>query len=180
MTFTVRDQLANGSWMYGTEPKYQWVDSFHTGYVLESLDWYARSSGDESFDEAIRRGYDFFIETFFGEDGTPRYYDRKTRPLDIQCPSQGIQTLVNLRVLDSRSIPVAERVARWTIANMQDKTGYFYFRKYPFITNKAPMLHWAQATMFAALALLDWYQCSNRTLGREAVAAVKEGHSSLR
>lgn len=156
MAFTVRDQLQNGSWNYGTAPTYHWVDSFHTGYVLESLDWYSRATGDRSYDDAARRGYKFFIETFFGADGTPRYYDRKTAPLDIQCTSQGIQTLVNLRAWDSRSLSVAQRVAHWTITNMQDKTGYFYFRKYPFITNKTPTLHWGQATMFAALALLDW------------------------
>ena len=37
---------------------------------------------------------------------------------------------------------------------MQDATGYFYYRKYPLCTNKTPTLHWGQATMFAALALL--------------------------
>jgi rhamnogalacturonyl hydrolase YesR len=158
MVFTVRDQLPNGSWNYGTAPSYHWVDSFHTGYVLESLDWYARGTGDNSYQDVMQRGYRFFIETFFAEDGTPRYYDRKTTPLDIQCASQGIQSLVTLRRLDSRSISTAERVAHWTITNMQDKTGYFYYRKYSSITNKAPMLHWAQATMFAALALLDGYQ----------------------
>ena len=38
---------------------------------------------------------------------------------------------------------------------MQDESGYFYYRKYPLITNKTPTLHWGQATMFAALALLE-------------------------
>jgi len=166
MLFTVRDQLPNGSWNYGTQPKYFWVDSFHTGYVLESLSWYSRGCGDRSHDDAILRGYKFFIETFFGDDGLPRYYDRKTRPLDIQCASQAIQTLVNLRHLDSRSITVAERVAHWTIENMQDRTGYFYFRKYPFITNTTPTLHWAQATMFAALTLLDFHQ--NREVAKSS------------
>lgn len=156
MIFTVRDQLPNGGWNYGTEPMHHWVDSFHTGYVLESLDWYERGTGDHSFHDAARRGYRFFIETFFGADGKPRYYDRKAGPVDIQCASQGIQSLVNLRDWDPRSIAMAERVAHWTIKNMQDKTGYFYFRKHGPIKNKAATLHWGQATMFAALALLDW------------------------
>ena len=65
------------------------------------------------------------------------------------------QTLVNLRRLHPGSVALASTVARWTIANMQDPTGYFYYRKYPLITNKTPTLHWGQATMFAALALLD-------------------------
>ena len=158
MEFTARDQRPNGSWHYGTEPTYHWADSFHTGYVLESLDWYARGTGDERYAEVLRRGYKFYIESFFETDGTPRYYDRKRTPLDIQCASQGIQSLVTLRALDTRSIPIAERVAQWTIENMQDRRGFFYYRKYSMITNKAPMLHWAQATMFLALALLDAHQ----------------------
>jgi hypothetical protein len=153
--FTAHHQLKNGGWYYGADPKHYWVDSFHTGYVLESIAIYNRYSGDSEFEACLRQGFRFFIETFFGPDGTPRYYDHKTRPLDIQCASQGIQTLVNLRDLHPQSLKLADTVAHWTIANMQDRTGYFYYRKYPFVTNKTPTLHWGQATMFAALALLD-------------------------
>ena len=152
--FTIRDQLKNGAWNYGSQPQYAWVDSFHTGYVLESLDWYIRSKGDRTFQGQLQKGYNFFVETFFAPDGTPRYYDHKTRPLDIQCASQGIQTLVNLRSLHPNSIETAIKVAEWTIANMQDESGYFYYRKYPLITNKTPTFHWGQATMFGALTLL--------------------------
>jgi Glycosyl hydrolase family 76 len=153
--FTVRHQTAEGAWFYGVEQKYKWVDSFHTGYVLEALDSFIRYSGDSKHGAALEKGYQYFVETFFEEDGTPRYYDYKRRPLDIQCASQGIQTLVNLRRLHPQSVAVANKVAQWAIANMQDPTGYFYYRKYPLITNKTPTLHWGQATMFAALALLD-------------------------
>jgi hypothetical protein len=37
---------------------------------------------------------------------------------------------------------------------MQDATGYFYYRRYPLMVARIPMLHWGQATMFHALALL--------------------------
>ena len=37
---------------------------------------------------------------------------------------------------------------------MQDRTGYFYYRKYPLMTAKAPMLHWGQGTMYVALTML--------------------------
>jgi len=154
VAFTVRDQLPNGAWNYGSHPRWEWVDSFHTGYNIEAIDHYIRGSGDTQFQASLEKGYKFFVDTFFATDGTPRYYDYKTRPLDIQCASQGIQTLVNLRTLDPRSVPIAMRVATWTLANMQDPTGYFYYRKYPLITNKTPTLHWGQATMFAALAIL--------------------------
>lgn len=154
VNFTVRDQLSNGAWNYGNTPKHHWVDSFHTAYNLESIDWYHRCSGDHDYVNSLQDGYNFWIDTFFGEDGTPHYYDHKVLPIDIQCSSQAIQTLVNLRHLHPDSVDVARKVANWTIDNMQDSSGYFYYRKYPLMTNKTPTLHWGQATMFASLALL--------------------------
>ncbi len=49
---------------------------------------------------------------------------------------------------------MAEKVARWTIENMRDPSGYFYYRKYPVLTARTPYFHWGQATMFKALAHL--------------------------
>jgi rhamnogalacturonyl hydrolase YesR len=154
VSFTTRHQLADGAWYYAVGPKYHWVDSFHTGYVLEALYCYCRFTGDPTFRPHLEKGYRYFVDTFFLNDGTPRYYRQKTRPLDIQCASQGIQTLVNLRHLDPRSLDLAIKVATWTIRQMQDSTGYFYYRKYPLITNRTPTFHWGQATMLAALATL--------------------------
>ncbi|SRR5258706_428182 len=171
--FTVHHQTKEGGWYYGVGEKWAWIDSFHTGYVLEALDIFSRDAGTDKYQEALRRGYDFFVKTFFKVDGTPRYYDHKTLPIDIQCASQAIQTLISLRALHPESVALAVKVAHWTIVNMQDKSGYFYYRKYPFVTNKTPTLHWGQATMFAALALLD--QCLNSGQPREPV-----GHLAVR
>jgi hypothetical protein len=50
---------------------------------------------------------------------------------------------------------VAGQVADWTIKNMQEKDGHFIFRIYQYgIKSRAAMIHWGQATMFAALAHL--------------------------
>jgi hypothetical protein len=172
--FTVRDQMPNGAWNYGVSPKWHWVDSFHTAYDLESLDCYVRHSGAEHYAKSLKLGYDFFVNTFFGEDGTPRYYDYKTRPLDIQCASQGIQTLVKLQHLHPSSVETATKVAHWTIQNMQDRSGYFYYRKYPLITNKTPTLHWGQATMFAALALLQHHLADSEETSRPNRSAIAQ------
>jgi hypothetical protein len=54
---------------------------------------------------------------------------------------------------DPDSLPLALKVAQWTIEKMQDRTGYFYYRRYsPWLVNKTPTLHWGQATMVSALA----------------------------
>jgi hypothetical protein len=52
-------------------------------------------------------------------------------------------------------LALALNVANWTINHMQDRTGYFYYRRYASgIVNKTPTLHWGQATMLCALAAL--------------------------
>lgn len=175
--FTVHHQLKNGGWYYGVDKQHHWVDSFHTGYVLESIGLYNRYSGSLKYQDSLQKGYQFYVDTFFASDGMPKYYDTKVRPIDIQCASQGIQTLVNLSDLHPQSINLALKVARWTIENMQDKTGYFYYRKYPLITNKTPTLHWGQATMFAALATLiaklNSNQSSNGRKPQPVISAVE-------
>jgi hypothetical protein len=75
--------------------------------------------------------------------------------VDSQCASQAIETLAEFSDLDPSCLDLAVKVARWTIENMQDADGHFYYRQYPLgIKAKTPMLHWAQATTFKALALL--------------------------
>jgi hypothetical protein len=104
----------------------------------------------------LKRGFVFYKNTFFEEDGRPKYYHNRTYPVESQCASQSIDTLANFSDYDPSSLKVALKVAAWTIENMQDKAGYFYYRQYPFIKAKTPMLHWSQATSYKALTLLLW------------------------
>lgn len=151
--YTAQYQIPNGAWYYGEKENLHWVDNFHTAYVLDCFKHYIRSSGDVRMDQVMLKGYEYWKRTFFLNDGTPRYYDRKTLPIDIQCCSQAIDTLVFFQDYDPESIELAIKVARWTIRNMQDETGYFYYRRYSrWIVNKTPTLHWGQATMLCALA----------------------------
>ncbi len=155
LRYTAQYQRPDGFWYYGEAAKLRWVDNFHTAYVLDCYKHYVENTGDHQFDRNLERGYEYWKQTFFLEDGTPRYYNRKTLPLDIQCCSQAIDTLVFFSDRDPEAIPLALQVTRWTIANMQDRSGYFYYRRYARgVVNKTPTLHWGQATMMCALAAL--------------------------
>jgi hypothetical protein len=153
MQYTAKHQRMDASWYYGEAANLHWVDNFHTAYVLDCFKIYSESTGDTQFDRQLADGYNYWKTTFFLADGTPRYYSYKTMPLDIQCASQAIETLAFFRSRDPDSLDLAMKVARWTIANMQDRSGYFYYRRYSAgLVNKTPTLHWGQATMFCALA----------------------------
>lgn len=154
MRFSCTRQLPDGSWYYGEFPKYHWIDNFHTGYNLDSLKCYTAYSEDTEFEANLRLGFKYFKENFFEPDGRPKYYHNRAYPIDIQCASQAIDTLAYFSDYDEDALDLALKVAKWTIANMQDKKGFFYYRLYPLMKAKTPMLHWGQATMYKALTHL--------------------------
>ncbi|MFZ3374627.1 MAG: hypothetical protein WA183_03655, partial [Chthoniobacterales bacterium] len=75
-----------------------------------------------------------------------------TYPVDIQCASQAIDTLCFFSEEHPEGLALAAKVAAWTIGQLQDPSGYFYYRKYPLVTSRTPYFHWGQATMFKALS----------------------------
>jgi rhamnogalacturonyl hydrolase YesR len=154
MEYSCARQRPDGSWWYAEEPKFHWIDNFHTGYNLDSLRHYIDATQDESLLPHLTRGLAFFKAHFTEENGRPRYYHDRTYPVDIQCAAQAIDTFSLLADLDGECLELATRVAGWTIRNMQDARGYFYYRQYPLVKARTPMLHWGQATMFKALAHL--------------------------
>jgi hypothetical protein len=152
--YSCSHQRPDGSWWYGEERKYHWIDNFHTGYNLDSLKCYIEAAEDESFRDNLVRGYTYFKSAFLESSGRPKYYHNSVYPVDIQCAAQAIDTLCLFSANDAEALNMAGKVAEWTIDNMQDRSGYFYYRCYPLFTAKTAYFHWGQATMFKALAHL--------------------------
>lgn len=154
-------QEADGSWVYGLLPVQNWKDSFHTGYNLDGLIAYEELTGDLNFHKHIEKGFKYYIEHFFEPDGCPKYYHNKKYPIDIHCPGQLFVTLSRLHRFDEYR-PFADKVMNWTICNMQDKKGYFYYQLKPGISSKISYMRWSNAFMFCAMSyyLLE-YQNSN-------------------
>lgn len=154
MHYSCSCQLPSGGWYYGEEPMNHWIDNFHTGYNLDSIQYYIESSGDTIYMPALRRGLVFYMAHFFDQEGRPRYYSDRAFPVESQCISQSIETLTRLAPIDPSALALACKVAMWAIQNMQDREGFFYYRQGRLVRSRTPMLHWSQATMYKALALL--------------------------
>lgn len=144
-------QAADGSWVYGMLPVQSWIDSFHTGFNLDALEFYKKYTGDLSVQDAIDQGFDFYLNQFFLEDGTPKYYHNKTYPIDIHCPGQLLVTLSTLGKTEENRL-LAEKVLSWTIQHMQDKKGYFYYQIKKGISSKLSYMRWSNAFMFNAIS----------------------------
>lgn len=141
-------QNTDGSWYYAETNYQKWIDSFHTGFNLQSIRYFLEEGFEEHYRDKYLNGVEFYKNNFFLEDGTPKYFHNKTYPIDIHSPTQA---LVFFSKLGKDYQELTELLLKWFITNMKDKKGYFYFQKTPLHTNKIAYMRWAQAWAFHAL-----------------------------
>ena len=162
MAYSIAAMNEDYSWPYSEISHSRFIDNFHTGFSLVALKDWVDYSGENIWEEELIKAYRYFLDTFWLEDGCPKYYHDSLYPIDIHCSAQGIITCLKLREYDERSLPLAKKIAQWAIENMQDKKGYFYYQKTRWCTNKIPYMRWSQAWMFYALSKLS-HECHELT-----------------
>lgn len=146
---TLAAQRADGSWPYSEWGGNEWVDNFHTGYVLESL---AAASRVEGAQAALERGLDFWATRLFLETGEPKYYPDSLYPLDAHCYAQAIETW--LSVPGGQRLERAESAAALLVRDMVRADGSVLFQRGRLFTNRAQFIRWTTAPAFRALARL--------------------------
>jgi len=142
------------SWPYGELHHHQFIDNFHTGFNLIALNDWMEACNDYTWKDVLKKAYRYFLESFWLEDGCPKYYHNSLYPIDIHCSAMGLVTCTTLKDFDQRSMDMAYKIGRWAIINMQDKAGYFYYQKTRFFTNRIPYIRWSQAWMMYGLSKL--------------------------
>jgi len=148
--YIVKKQNDDGSWNYAFGGKGEWIDNYHTGYVLDCLKCYIELTGSKDYLPAFNKGLNYYTDTFITEDGQPCFYNNKKNPVDCTSGAQTILTLIANKKTDT-----AKKVAEYMIHSMMDQKGYFYFRKSGNYTNKTSFMRWSNAWMFAALSSLQ-------------------------
>jgi hypothetical protein len=154
--FVVGRQRSDGAWVYGEAASQRWVDNFHTAYVLVSLSRIAAAVPEmrSEIGGAVSSGVDYWLANLFLDDGTPKYYDNAVYPIDIHSAAVAITAMSELNGIDEGLLPMGRRVAEWSIENMLDPEGFFYYQQRKGRTVKTPFMRWGQAWMAYALARL--------------------------
>ena len=152
--YAVANQRPDGSWPYGESRSQRWIDNFHTGYNLCALQSIGEDGRTGEFQPYVKRGFDFYRAHFFREDGAPSYFHDRAHPVDIHSVAQSIITLLRLRDLHPGNSRLASTVFDWAMKHMWDERGYFYYRVFPWFTNKISYMRWSQAWMLLAISTL--------------------------
>jgi hypothetical protein len=150
---SVEAQRPDGSWRYAAGPMGDWVDNFHTGYVLESL---GRCTAlIDGLGEALERGFDYWERELFLPGGEPRPARGRRFPVDAHDYAQAIETW--LSALDRRrdARERAERTAGLLVTQMLNAAGYVNFQRGRLLTSRVPFHRLTTAPAFRALAGLE-------------------------
>ncbi|MCV6590364.1 MAG: aspartate-semialdehyde dehydrogenase [Marinobacterium sp.] len=154
MMRSVDAQREDGAWVYGDRHHHQFVDGFHTGYNLEALNMVRAVTGSTEFDQVIDRGYKYYKENFFLEDGTACYYNNSVYPIDFHSVSQAILTLITLG--GRHDLALCEKVISKAIEQLYlPEHGRFAYQKHHFFTNKVDYLRWTQAWAYYSLSVYN-------------------------
>ena len=160
LDFVLSYQGDNGEWYYEAKPpEDNFIDNFHTCFVLRNLYRCYLANKDEQLLKAITKGYRYYVENLFYESGRPKHFSKakyvKLRMHEMYDYAEGI----TLGVLLKDDIPGALDKAKWLandlIDNYQTKKGYFITRVTSLRTkHKVPYLRWPQAQLIYALTSL--------------------------
>jgi hypothetical protein len=158
LQFAIAEQREDGTWTYATARRGSWVDSFHTGFVLEAL-LGLREWGWTFPDGALLRGFDAY-GAFFDADGGARLYREPESPYDAHSAAQGIVTYAaraaGARVPEPFRVTAREqalRIARFALDRLwiADRAAFAY-RIEKGKRNDQDYTRWVQAWMALGLS----------------------------
>jgi len=111
---------------------------------------------DNKYLNSIEKAVSFYKQNQFYTDGRAKWRLPYSYPIDIHQQAQGIITFCKIYSLfaDESYLDFSKIIAKWTIKNMYDPKGFFYYQKWPIFTNKNSYMRWNQAWIMLALSCL--------------------------
>ena len=158
LNFVLECQQPDGSWPYAVDGARDFVDHFHTCFVLKALAKIERLTNDSRCAAAISAGVDYYVKNLFDEDGLPRPFSKAPRLTVYERELYDYAECINLCFLLQGRFPLLDDRLRTTLSDLlehwQKPDGSFRSRRLRFGWDNVPMHRWAQAQLFRSLCLL--------------------------
>jgi hypothetical protein len=145
---TLAAQRPDGAFPYGEGENLAFVDSFHTGYVLDCL-WHLRGV-DPAVEPAVASGLAFYQDRFFDARGRSLLWPGRGHPEDAHSAGTALATLSRLLEAGSDRDLLARVAARATSAMVRE--GHAVHRRYRWGRTRVRYVRWADAHMAHGLA----------------------------
>jgi hypothetical protein len=158
LNFVLASQNANGSWYYSVDNVRDFVDHFHTCFVMKALGKIDQLTPSPRIQGALERGVDYYLKNLFDPDGLPKPFSKAPRLTVYRRELYDCAECINLTVLLSdrfpalegtRSTVITELLSRW-----QKADGSFRARQLLIGWDNVPMHRWAQAQLFRSFSFM--------------------------
>ena len=154
--FVIEAQNQDGSWYYSVDGERDFVDHFHTCFVLKALAKIEQLTGNPDCTKAIERGVAYYVANLFDEEGLPKPFSRRPRLTVYRRELYDYAECLNLATLLAGRFPALDSVLprvldfnRW-----QKRDGSFRSRQLLLGWDNTPMHRWAQSQYFRSLCFL--------------------------
>ena len=158
LNFVLQSQQPNGSWLYAADSARDFVDHFHTCFVLKALAKIEKLTGHKGCSKAIDKGVDYYVTNLFDEKGLPKPFSKAPRLTVYKNELYDCAECINLCVLLQGRYPELDAVLVRVVENIlnrwQKPDGSFHSRKLYLGWDNVPMHRWAQSQMFRSLCFL--------------------------
>ena len=158
LNFVIASQNADGSWPYAVDGTRDFVDHFHTCFVMKALSKIEKLTGSVECKNAISGGVAYYLKNLFDAKSLPIPFSKAPRFTVYRRELYDYAECINLGVLlngrfqeldETVSTVVKDVVERW-----QKKDGSFRARELKAGWDNVPMHRWAQSQLFRSFSFL--------------------------
>lgn len=153
--FVLGCQNSDGSWFYSTDGQRDFVDHFHTCFVMKALTKIEQLTCDSGCREAIDRGVSYYIKNLFDSDHLSKPFSKRPRLTVYRNELYDCAECINLGTLlqgrFSELDGLVAGVVKDILARWQKADGSFRARRLLAGWDNVPMHRWAQSQMFRSL-----------------------------
>lgn len=155
LRYVLQAQNPDGSWPYATDGLGNFIDNFHTCFVLKHLARiYEITQMPEAW-QAIERGARYYREKLLDDSGLPVPFAKPPRLIVYRRELYDYAECINLALLLRERLPewndVLTRLVTDILARWRKPDGSFRSRELQYGWDNCPMHRWAQAQLFCAL-----------------------------
>jgi hypothetical protein len=158
LNFVIESQNADGSWCYARDGNRDFIDHFHTCFVLKALAKIEVLTGDRMCAKAIERGIDYYVTNLFDERALPKPFSHAPRFTVYRRELYDYAECVNLATLLRGRFPLLDEILSIVLSHIlgvwQTRDGCFRSRQLHLGWDNTPMHRWAQSQMFRSLCFL--------------------------
>ena len=156
LNFVLENQNRDGSWYYAVDGVRDFVDHYHTCFVMKALAKIHSLTGNEACLEALSKGVAYYLENLFDDDGLPKPFSKAPRLTVYKRELYDCAESINLCLLLRDQFPqlemTLETVTEGVLKDWIKPDGSFRSRRLHLGWDNVPMHRWGQSQMFCSLA----------------------------